>query len=54
VPGIQYLDQGSRAAGAGSRNYVMFDPSKIEILRRYGFLGPLGAAGIGAASDAQP
>ncbi len=54
IPGIQYLDRGSRAAGAGSRNYVMFDPSKIEILRRYGFLGPLGAAGIGAESDAQP
>jgi hypothetical protein len=48
IPGIRYLDQGSRTAGAGSHNYVVLDPSIIEILRRYGILGPI--AGIGAAS----
>jgi hypothetical protein len=35
IPGIKYLDAGSRSAGEGSRNYVIFDPSIIEILRRY-------------------
>lgn len=32
IPGIRYLDGGSRAAGDGSRNYVMFDDSLIKIL----------------------
>jgi hypothetical protein len=35
IPGIKYLDQGSRGAGEGTSNYVVFDPSIIEILRRY-------------------
>jgi hypothetical protein len=46
IPGIRYLDQGSRSAGEGSRNYVMFDDSLIDILRKYmvpGAAGPLGA-----------
>lgn len=45
IDGIQYLDAGSRAAGDGSRNYVMFDPAKVAILRKYGLLGTLGATG---------
>jgi hypothetical protein len=48
IPGIRYLDQGSRGAGEGSRNYVAFDPKMIEILKKYGLLVP--AAGLGAAS----
>jgi hypothetical protein len=43
IPGIKYLDQGSRGAGEGTSNYVVFDPSLIEILRRYkdgGSVGP--------------
>jgi hypothetical protein len=51
LDGIQYLDAGSRAAGDGTRNYVMFDDSLIEILRRYGLMGlstALGAAGSAA------
>lgn len=51
IPGIQYLDQGSRAAGEGSHNYVMFDPSVIEILRRYMVPGIIG--GGAAATGAQ-
>ncbi len=47
IPGIKYLDQGSRAAGEGSRNYVVFDDKTIDILRKYGILLP--AAGLGAA-----
>jgi hypothetical protein len=35
IPGLRYLDQGSRAAGHGSRNYVVFDPSIIDITGRY-------------------
>jgi len=35
IPGIRYLDQGSRSAGDGSRNYVVFDDSLIDILKKY-------------------
>ncbi|MCA3704235.1 MAG: hypothetical protein INF12_14530 [Methylobacterium sp.] len=48
IPGIKYLDQGSRAAGEGSRNYVVFDDKLIEILRKYGLAG-LTAGGMAAA-----
>ena len=48
IPGIKYLDQGSRAAGDGSRNYVVFDDKLIEILRKYGIMAPLAGAGIGS------
>lgn len=34
IPGIKYLDQGSRTAGEGSRNFVMFNPEDIRILER--------------------
>jgi hypothetical protein len=50
IEGIQYLDAGSRAAGDGTRNYVMFDDKLIDILRRYGLAGMLTG---GAASQAQ-
>jgi hypothetical protein len=42
IPGIRYLDQGSRTAGDGSRNYVVFDENLISILRKYGLAGLLG------------
>ena len=35
VPGIRYLDQGSRSSGKGTENYVMMNPDLIEILKRY-------------------
>jgi hypothetical protein len=56
VPGIRYLDQGSRGAGHGTSNYVLFDENLIEILRRYGILGPAVGAGGAAAiqGDRQP
>lgn len=54
IPGIQYLDQGSRAAGQGTRNYVMFDDNLIEIIRKYGIAGLLGSgAGYGMLSPTQ-
>jgi hypothetical protein len=50
IPGIKYLDQRSRAAGEGSRNYVVFDDKLIDILRKYGLAGLL--AGMGAFGGA--
>jgi hypothetical protein len=49
IPGIKYLDQGSRAAGEGSRNYVLFNDKLIDILKKYGIAGL--PAGAGAASN---
>ena len=37
IPGIKYLDQGSRATGDGSRNFVVFDDKLISILKKYGW-----------------
>jgi hypothetical protein len=38
IPGIQYLDQGSRSAGAGTRNFVVFpgEEKSMTILERNG------------------
>mgnify|MGYP000293576841 CR=1 FL=1 len=36
IPGIRYLDGGSRGAGQGSSNFVAFDPDLIRILERNG------------------
>lgn len=48
LPGVRYLDAGSRAAGEGTRNYVIFPGAEdqIRILRKFGILAPL-AAGLG-------
>jgi hypothetical protein len=35
VTGIRYLDAGSRGAGEGSRNYVVFDDKLVDIARKY-------------------
>lgn len=50
IPGIKYLDQGSRTAGDGSRNYVVFDDSIVKIIRKYGMAGL--AAFLAASSGA--
>jgi hypothetical protein len=52
IPGIRYLDAGSRGAGEGSHNYVAFDDKTIEILRKYGLAGL--TAGGGAAAATRP
>jgi len=36
IPGIKYLDQGSRDRGAGTRNFVVFDDKHIEITHKNG------------------
>jgi hypothetical protein len=32
IKGIRYLDEGSRSAGKGTSNFVVFDPSTVKIL----------------------
>lgn len=58
IPGIKYLDQGSRSAGEGSRNYVVFDDSLIDILKKYGLIGLLGggaaASGVSGINNTAP
>ena len=49
IPGIKYLDQGSRGTGAGTSNYVVFDPKTIDIIKKYGLAALLGG---GAAANA--
>jgi hypothetical protein len=52
IPGIKYLDQGSRTAGDGTRNYVVFNPEHIDILKRYGIPATVfGTAGAAAAAS---
>jgi hypothetical protein len=54
IPGIRYLDAGSRGSGTGTSNYVLFNPEIVEILRRYGIAAPVTGAGVaGALSDRQ-
>jgi hypothetical protein len=45
IDGIQYLDGGSRSAGSGSYNYVVFNDELIEIVRKYGFVPVLVVGG---------
>lgn len=53
IPGIKYWDAGSRAAGEGTRNYVVFPGAEdaITILRKYGFLPPVAAAAAMSGED---
>jgi hypothetical protein len=36
IPGIRYLDQGSRGSGAGTANFVIFDDTLVKITKRNG------------------
>ena len=53
IPGLKYKAGGSRAPGMDEadidRNYVIFDESLINILRKYGLLAPLVGGGTAAA-----
>lgn len=46
IPGIKYLDQGSRSDGEGTYNYVLFDDRAVKILEMHGFTGGAGAAAV--------
>ena len=54
IPGVKYLDQFSRSAGEGSRNYVVFNDAIIDILRKYGLAGALGGAAASSMYGSQP
>jgi hypothetical protein len=54
IPGIRYLDQMSRTEGAGTSNYVVFDDNLIEILRKYGLLGTIGAGAVASSQMPEP
>jgi hypothetical protein len=49
IPGIKYLDAGSRGAGDGSRNFVVFDENLVEIVKKYGVAGAAAMLGVSAA-----
>jgi hypothetical protein len=51
IPGIKYRDAGSRGVDGveGTRNFVVFDDSLIEIVRKYGIAGA--ATYYGATQD---
>jgi hypothetical protein len=34
IPGIRYLDGSSRTSGAGTSNFVVFDPAHMNIIGR--------------------
>lgn len=47
IPGIRYQDAGSRGAKEKTYNYVVNNDKLIEVMRKYGLMGPIGA-GIAA------
>lgn len=49
IPGTRFLDGGSRKRGEGTRNYVTFAPSIMEIARETGRLVRPETSTIGAA-----
>lgn len=51
VPGIRYLDGGSRTAGEGSSNYVVFNDELVKILRKYGIGGLSTTVGASALAE---
>lgn len=54
IPGIKYLDAGSRGAGDGTRNYVVFDDSLVNIIKKYGLAGLLGGGAAANEMMSQP
>lgn len=54
IPGIKYLDAGSRRAGDGTRNYVVFDERLIEIVRKYGIAGASAMLGYNLLEGMDP
>ena len=47
IPGLRYWDGDSRSKSQGTHNYVMFPGTEdqIRVLRKYGLLAPMAAAG---------
>jgi hypothetical protein len=57
IPGIRYLDQGSRSLGPdhpdASHNHVVWTPEIMDIVRRFGIGGLIAGGGAAAAAGAQ-
>jgi hypothetical protein len=51
IPGIRYLDQGSRGAGEGTHNYVLFSDDIVEIIKKYGLAGLMGTPAAAFSLD---
>lgn len=49
VKGLRYLDQGSRAAGEGSYNFVVFDDQAIDVIETYYQRARGGEGGAGSS-----
>jgi hypothetical protein len=52
VPGIRYLDQGSRGAGEGTHNYVVFSDDIIDIIKKYGLAGLIAGGAMAIPGEA--
>jgi hypothetical protein len=54
IPGIKYRAAGSRATStadeAAERNYVIFDDKAVNIMEKYGIVGPVAVTAAGAAA----
>ena len=48
IPGIKYLDAGSRGTADATRNFVVFDDRLINIVKRYGIAGAATMLGVTA------
>lgn len=53
IKGTRFLDAGSREAGQGTRNYVVFDDGLVDINRKYSRAGDASAPGLAANSTQQ-
>ena len=54
IPGIKYLDAGSRGAGDGTRNYVVFDDKLVSIVKKYGIAGASAMLGYNVLQGLHP
>jgi GNAT superfamily N-acetyltransferase len=48
IPGIKYLDAGSRGTSDATRNFVVFDEKLISIVKKYGVAGAATMLGVSA------
>ena len=48
IPGIKYLDAGSRGTSDATRNFVVFDEKLISIVKKYGIAGAATMLGVSA------
>lgn len=54
IAGIKYLDQGSRASGKGTYNYVVFDPNIVQVTHRNDIAMLQEAKDLGVIGEPRP